>query len=141
MPDSEENRDDMSLRQLVAWAWRETPPVHKSGTNLLIHLIAVPMFVAGHALLIVGVAHSWWLVATALASIVGSLILQGVGHSLEKQQVPPFTGPRDFLRRLYAEQFCNFWRFLGSDSGRHTSGLATMSGTLQMPSQSPNTSF
>ena len=23
-------------------------------------------------------------------------------------------GARDFLRRLYAEQFCNFWRFLFS---------------------------
>ena len=114
VPDSKEKRDAMSFRQLVSWAWRETPPVHKSGTNLLIHLIAVPMFVAGHVLLIVGVLLWWWLVAIALASIVGSLILQGVGHSLERQQVPPFTGPRDFLRRLYAEQFCNFWRFLGS---------------------------
>ena len=104
----------MPFRQLVTWAWRETPPVHKSGTNLLIHLIAVPLFVAGHVLLIVGAFLSWWLAAIALASILGSLILQGVGHSLEREQVPPFTGPRDFLRRLYAEQFCNFWRFLGS---------------------------
>ena len=114
MPDSEENRDAMSFRQLVEWAWRETPPVHKSGANLLIHLIAVPLFVAGHVLLLVGAILSWWLVAIALASIFGSLILQGVGHSLERQQVPAFTGARDFLRRLYAEQFCNFWRFLGS---------------------------
>jgi hypothetical protein len=27
---------------------------------------------------------------------------------------PPFEGARDFVRRLYAEQFCNFWRFLFS---------------------------
>jgi hypothetical protein len=114
MPDSAENRNAMSFRQLVKWAWRETPPVHRNGANLLIHLVAVPMFVAGHVFLIVGAILSWWLVAIALASILGSLILQGMGHSLERQQVPPFTGLRDFLRRLYAEQFCNFWRFLGS---------------------------
>ena len=114
MPGSEENRDAMSFRQLVEWAWRETPPVHRSRANLLIHLIAVPLFVAGHVLLIVGAILSWWLVAVAMAGILGSLILQGVGHSLERQQVPAFTGPRDFLRRLYAEQFCNFWRFFGS---------------------------
>ncbi len=114
MPGSEENRNALSFRQLVEWAWRETPPVHKSGANLLIHLIAVPLFVAGHVLLIVGAILSWWLVAVALASILSSLILQGVGHSMERQQVPAFTGPRDFMRRLYAEQFCNFWRFLGS---------------------------
>jgi hypothetical protein len=108
------NRDAMSFRQLVDWAWRETPPVHKSRGNLLIHLIAVPMFVAGHVLLIWGAFLSWKLAAVALVSIVASLILQGVGHAQEQQQVPAFTGARDFVRRLYAEQFCNFWRFIAS---------------------------
>ena len=28
---------------------------------------------------------------------------------------PPFAGSRDFLRRLYAEQFCKFRRFLFAD--------------------------
>ena len=114
MSNAEEDRDAMSFHQLVKWAWRETPPVHKNGVNLLIHLVAVPLFVAGHVLLVVGAFLSWWLLALALASIVGSLLLQRTGHSLERQQVPAFTGFRDFLRRLYAEQFCNFWRFLGS---------------------------
>lgn len=62
VPAAVENRDAMSFRELLAWAWRETPPVHRDRSNL-----------------------------------------------------QPFTGPRDFVRRLYAEQFCNFWRFLFSD--------------------------
>ena len=109
-----ENRDSMSFRELVAWAWRETSPVHRNGTNLIIHLFAVPLFVSGHLLLLAAVVFSWWLVVVGLLCIVISLALQGFGHSLERQPVPPFTGGRDFARRLYAEQFCNFWRFLFS---------------------------
>ena len=47
---SPENRDSMPFSELIAWAWRETPPVHMK----------------------------------------------------ERQQVQARTGPRDFVRRLYA---------------------------------------
>jgi len=104
----------MGFPELVAWAWRETPPVHKNATNLVIHLFAVPLFVMGHAWLVAGIVFDPWLALVALACIVVSLLLQRFGHSLEQTAVPPFTGPRDFLRRLYAEQFCNYWRFLFS---------------------------
>jgi putative acetyltransferase len=109
-----ENRDAMSFRELLAWAWRETPPVHRSAANLIIHLFAVPLFVAGHLLVLAAFFSSFWLAVLGLLSIVVSLILQRVGHSFEVQQVHPFTSGRDFVRRLYAEQFCNFWRFLFS---------------------------
>src|SRR4051812_14690791 len=101
----------MSLGELTAWAWRETPPVHSSTGNLLIHIVAVPMFVLGHALLIAAFAASWWLLPAGASCVVASLALQRVGHSIEPQAVHPFQGPRDFVRRLYVEQFCNFWRF------------------------------
>ena len=108
-----DDRTAMSFPQLVTWAWRETPPVHQSRTNLLIHIIAVPLFVLGHVLVIAGLINPWFLVGAAL-SIVVSLTAQKYGHSLEHNQVHGFTGASDFLRRLYAEQFCNFWRFLFS---------------------------
>ena len=104
----------MPFRELLAWAWRETPPVHTNAANLLIHVFAVPLFVAGHVLLLAAIVSSWWLLVVGLLCIIAAIALQGVGHSLEPQQVHPFTGPRDFVRRLYAEQFCNFWRFLFS---------------------------
>src|SRR5262245_58433472 len=109
-----ENRDAMSFRELLAWAWRETPPVHKNAANLLIHLFAVPLFVAGHLLILAAIVFSWWLAPLGVLCVVVSLVLQRVGHSLEGQQVHPFSSGRDFVRRLYAEQFCNFWRFLFS---------------------------
>jgi hypothetical protein len=113
-PNAAEDRNAMSFPELVSWAWRETPPVHRNGINLLIHIVAVPLFVLGHVLLVVGIFISPWLLVVAILSIVVSLVAQKAGHSLERNQVPPFTGPVDFLRRLYAEQFCNFWRFLFS---------------------------
>ena len=68
----------------------------------------------GHILLVAGILINPWLLVAAILSIVVSLAAQKVGHSLERDQVPPFTGAGDFLRRIYAEQFCNFWRFLFS---------------------------
>lgn len=105
-------RNAMSLGELAAWAWRETPPVHTSTGNLLIHIVAVPMFVAGHALVLAGIAMSRWMLVAGGFCIVVSVALQRLGHSMEPQPVHPFTGPGDFVRRLYVEQFCNFWRFL-----------------------------
>lgn len=109
-----EDRGAMSFSELLAWAWRETPPVHRNGTNLVIHIIAVPLFVLGHLCLLAAAVLDWWLAIVGILCIIASVALQGLGHSMERQQVPPFTGLRDFVRRLYAEQFCNFWRFLFS---------------------------
>jgi hypothetical protein len=107
-----EDRNAMSFPELISWAWRETPPVHKNRTNLLIHIVAVLLFVLGHVLLVAGFLVNPWLLVVAILSVAVSLAAQKYGHSLERDQVPPFTGSTDFLRRLYAEQFCNFWRFL-----------------------------
>ena len=109
-----EDRNLMSFSELVSWAWRETPPVHKNIANLVIHLFAVPLFVLGHISLILGVFINLWISLAGIFSIIVSLLLQNFGHSLEANRVHPFLGLRDFLRRLYAEQFCNFWRFLFS---------------------------
>jgi hypothetical protein len=33
VPAAVENRDAMSFRELLAWAWRETPPVHRNSSR------------------------------------------------------------------------------------------------------------
>ncbi len=108
------DRNAMSFPELLSWAWSETPPVHKRAANLIIHLFAVPLFVVGHILFIAGFFADKWLFVAGLGCVVVSLALQNYGHSIETVRPPPFLGPRDFIRRLYAEQFCNFWRFLFS---------------------------
>ena len=112
--DKSEDRNAMSFRELLSWAWRETPPVHKQPANLLIHLFAVPLFVVGHAMLIAGIFIDLRLLVVALLCIAVSLVVQKFGHSLEQNPVHPFADSRDFVRRIYAEQFYNFWRFLFS---------------------------
>ncbi len=109
-----QDRNALSNRELLAWAWRETPPVHRHGVNLLIHIVAVPAFVAGHIVLLAGLVLSPWLLLVGLLTITVSYGVQGVGHALEQNRPPPFVGPWDFVRRVYAEQMFNFWRFLGS---------------------------
>jgi hypothetical protein len=113
-PDAAETRSEMSFPQLLSWAWQETPSVHRNRANLLIHIVAVPLFVLGHVLLVAGILMKPWLLVGGIASIAVSLATQKFGHSLERTQVHPFTGASDFLRRIYAEQFCNFWRFFFS---------------------------
>jgi len=112
--ESAEDRNAMSFRDLVSWGWRETHPVHQNTMNLVIHVFAVPLFVVGHLLLVAGIVVDARFLIAALLCIVVSLVLQKYGHSLEPNAPIPFAGPRDFLRRIYAEQFCNFWRFLFS---------------------------
>jgi hypothetical protein len=113
-PQAPDDRNAMSFPQLVDWAWRETPPVHKHVVNLWIHIFAVPLFVLGHALLVAALFTDLRLLVVAPLCIIVSLALQNFGHSLERERVHPFLGAGDFVRRLYAEQFCNFWRFLVS---------------------------
>jgi uncharacterized membrane protein YGL010W len=75
----------MSAGELVSWAWTETAPVHRHRANLLIHIIAVPMFVLGHVLIVGAFALQWWLAVAGVLGIVVSLALQGHGHKLEAQ--------------------------------------------------------
>jgi hypothetical protein len=69
-----QERNAMSSAELLAWAWRETPPVHRSTGNLLIHIVAVPMFVVGLALLIAAVTASRWLLVAGSSCIVAQLL-------------------------------------------------------------------
>jgi hypothetical protein len=45
-------RNQVSFGELLSWAWTETPPYHQHWTNLLLLIVAVPMFVFAHLLLL-----------------------------------------------------------------------------------------
>ncbi len=89
--------------------------LHIRRTNLLIHLIAVPLFIAAHLGLISAIA--WQEPLSALIWIglaVMSLGLQRQGHALEPETPAPFRNGLDFAIRLYTEQFYTFPKFLFS---------------------------
>jgi hypothetical protein len=86
---------------------------HQNRKNLLIHILAVPLFV------VCLVTSVWLLVSgqylSALLWFLGtvlSLALQGVGHKLEPVPPEPFHGPLNFLQRILLEQFYRFWVFV-----------------------------
>lgn len=88
---------------------------HKNPTNLLIHLITVPLFV------LFFVAAVWMLlkgnVVAGILLLLGpmlSLAAQSYGHKREAVPPLPFTGAGNFIRRIMTEQFFGFWIFLFS---------------------------
>lgn len=93
--------------------------VHTDRANLAIHLFAVPIFV--------GMSSASALAAIQAHFFTGGLLLlfallafavQAIGHQREAVPPEPFNGPVDFLRRIVAEQYYKFWRFLLSGEFR-----------------------
>jgi len=93
--------------------------VHTHRTNLLIHLIAVPLFIAAHFGLIFWIVQQKPLLALMwIGLIVVSLGMQRQGHSLEPRKPAPFRNGLDFVIRLYIEQFYTFPQFVLSGKFR-----------------------
>lgn len=95
--------------------WSEYLRVHADRRNLLMHLFAVPLFVVAFlALLLSASAGQWSMAFAAGAAALAAMALQGRGHRLEASPPRPFTGPRNFLRRWFTEQFIVFPLFVFS---------------------------
>ena len=86
---------------------------HFFGTNLMLpldHLVECRL-VPPQLLSTYHVGRGYAAVGAGCIAI--SLVLQAVGHKrIEPQPLIPFEGPKDFVRRIYVEQFYNFWRYL-----------------------------
>jgi len=98
---------------LLAWQWRGYSRYHRNPGNLLIHIVAVPMFIAGILAAVTLVLQAQWFGALlALAFAVVTFALQGIGHRRERIAPEPFFGAGDFVARVMAEQFITFPRFV-----------------------------
>jgi hypothetical protein len=105
----------MSVAELLRWQWDGYPRVHRSRTNLLVHIVVVPLFVLGNVGLIGAlVAGSPLLGAISLVAMVVSVALQGRGHKQEQIPPEPFTGPANAISRIFLEQWVTFPRFVMS---------------------------
>jgi hypothetical protein len=103
----------MSVAELLRWQWDGYPRVHRSRINLLIHIVVVPLFVAGNIGLVVALAlRSLLLGAVSLVTMVLSVALQGRGHKEEQVPPEPFTGPANAVSRIFLEQWVTFPRFV-----------------------------
>jgi hypothetical protein len=97
---------------LVSWQWSGYADNHAARSNLVLHLITVPMFIAGLAAVVTSpLTGSGWLGAGAGAMLI-ALVAQGRGHRGESSAPVPFTGPGDFITRFLSEQLISFPRFV-----------------------------
>ena len=98
---------------LLAWQWRGYSRYHRNPGNLLIHIVAVPMFIAGIlAAVALALQAQWFGALLALAVAVVAFALQGLGHNRERIAPEPYSGVGDFVARVLAEQFITFPRFV-----------------------------
>jgi phage terminase small subunit len=103
-------RDD---EPLLRWQWRGYARNHQHPRNLLLHIVAVPMFMAGTVLGLYGLMRlNLPAVALGLVCIGMSMALQGRGHRLEAHAPEPFAGPADIAGRILAEQWITFPRYV-----------------------------
>jgi hypothetical protein len=79
----------------------------------LIYIVAVPLFLLGTVTLVVAAVElSFVLLALAIGCIVVAVALQGRGHRLEAVPPEPFSGPLNFVSRLFLDQWVTFPRFV-----------------------------
>jgi hypothetical protein len=122
---SNEKGEAMGISALLRWQWEGYSRYHASRANLLLHLIVVPVFIAGSIGLIAALLRgSLVFAALALAAMITSIALQGRGHRVEAQPPEPFTGPANAVLRIVFEQWITFPRFVLS-GGWLRAGRAT----------------
>ena len=99
----------MGIVQLLRWQWAGYPKYHQSRPNLLIHIVAVPLFLVGTVAFVAAVSElSLLLLAVAAGCILVAVVLQGRGHRLEPVPPEPFSGPMNFISRIFLEQWVTF---------------------------------
>jgi hypothetical protein len=102
-------------QQLLKWQWEGYPQFHQDKLNLVIHIVAVPVFVGSLFNVVWSLAHLWFVSAAISAVGMGvAFAVQGFGHGREKTPSIPFDGAGDAVTRIFVEQLITFWRYVFS---------------------------
>lgn len=101
------------MPQLIRVQWDGYSRYHQDRANLLLHVVAVPVFLVANVALVAAVIRGSWLGAIgAVAIMVASIAAQGRGHRWEPVPAQPFKGPFDAVARIFCEQWITFPRFV-----------------------------
>lgn len=105
----------MNITELLRWQWEGYPRYHRSRSNLLLHIVLVPLFLLANISLVIALTQRSWLVAlVSIGAMVASIALQGRGHRFETVPPEPFTGAANAISRIFLEQWLTFPRFVMS---------------------------
>lgn len=103
----------MGLGALAAWQWTDYARYHQSRRNLLVHIVAVPLFLLGNVLVLAGLlVLAWGLALAGLLLSAVAFAVQGLGHKSEPIPPVPFSGPANVAGRIVVEQWVTFPRFV-----------------------------
>ena len=103
----------MTPVELLHWQWSGYPRYHRSRANLLLHIVVVPLFLAGNVGVVLAIAQRSVLLAiVSLAAMVVSVAAQGRGHREEQNPPEPFTSRGNAVARIFLEQWVTFPRFV-----------------------------
>jgi len=103
----------MSFSELLEWQWSHYDANHRNRNNLLIKIVAVPLFWIGAVNFVVPLVFAGLVHALGGAILMAaSLFLQAKGQEMESKPAEPSDSARDFVRRVLAEQFVTFPRFV-----------------------------
>ena len=103
----------MIRAHLLAWQWSDYVAKHRDRGNLMIHIVAVPLFQVATLVLIGAVlGRSVTAAVIAVGAMIVALVLQGRGHRREAEAPTPFAGAADFASRFVVEQWITFPRFV-----------------------------
>ena len=103
------------MSHLLRWQWEGYSRYHQSRANLLLHIVAVPLFLISNVAVVAAlIARSWLPVLVAAAAMVVSLAVQSRGHRREAVPPEPFTSTANALSRIFLEQWVTFPRFVFS---------------------------
>lgn len=98
---------------LLTWQWRGYAANHRNPINLILHLIAVPLFILASGVLLSALLQLRPLpLILSVFGLLAALALQAHGHRLEAKTQEPFSDTADAVQRLLLEQFFTFPRFL-----------------------------
>ena len=108
----------MNFAELIEKQWSDYSERHRNKTNLLIHIVTVPLVwiagiqLFGSVLLLVSGLGVFKFMVWAAILIGVALFAQSHGNSMEATKPAPFTNWKDFAMNAAAEQFVTFPRFV-----------------------------
>src|ERR1035438_2543000 len=95
----------MNASSLLRSQWAGYPRYHQSRSNLLQHIVFVPLFITSNIAVVIALIDRRWLLAFGAAALTGlSLAIQGRGHGKEPVPAEPFTGPGNAMARSLLAQ-------------------------------------
>jgi hypothetical protein len=104
--------NDARTEGLVARQWKNYPQAHRNPRNLVVHVLTVPLFMAGTLALPLGLFWTPLASAAGFCSMLIAIGAQGRMHRHELGAPAPFKSPLEAAVRIFAEQWITFPRFV-----------------------------